>query len=71
MDAETGKPVVSLKLTTDEEDAVLAATERISHFEVTALAFSPDGKLVAVGTSIGQVKLFNAQTGELLPVAGR
>ena len=66
LDAETGKTVVSLKLTTAEEDAVLAATERISHVEATALAFSPDGNVVAVGTSIGQVKLFNARTGELL-----
>ncbi|MHB1037697.1 MAG: WD40 domain-containing protein [Pirellulales bacterium] len=66
LDAGTGKTVVSLKLTTAEEDAVLAATERVSHFEVKALAFSPDGNIVAVGTSIGQVKLFNARTGELV-----
>ena len=66
LDAETGKTVVSLKLTTAEEDAVLAATERVSHFEATALAFSPDGNMVAVGTSIGQVRLFNARTGELV-----
>ncbi|MGD0899264.1 MAG: hypothetical protein ABR915_15615, partial [Thermoguttaceae bacterium] len=66
LDAETGKMVVSLKLTANEEDTVLAATERVSHFEVTALAFSPDGNVVAVGTSIGQVKLFNARTGELV-----
>ena len=43
LDAETGKTVVSLKLTTAEEDAVLAKTERVSHVETTALAFSPDG----------------------------
>ncbi|MGD0899700.1 MAG: protein kinase, partial [Thermoguttaceae bacterium] len=66
LDAQTGKTVVSLKLTTAEEDAVLAATERVSHVEATALAFSPDGNLLAVGTSIGQVKLFNARTGELV-----
>ena len=66
LDAETREPVASLKLTTDEEDAVLAATERVSHFEVKALAFSPDGNVVAVGTSIGQVKLFHARTGELV-----
>jgi serine/threonine-protein kinase len=58
--------VISLDLTTDEEDAVLAATPRVSHFEVTALEFSPDGSLLAVGTSIGQVKLFDATTGELV-----
>jgi WD40 repeat protein len=66
LDAKTGKTVVSLKLTTADEDAVLAATERHSHVETTALAFSPDGKVVAVGTSIGQVKLFTARTGELV-----
>ena len=65
LDAETGKPVVSLKLATADENALLAATERISHFEATALAFSPDGNVLAVGTSIGQVKLFNTRTGEL------
>ena len=40
--------------------------EHFSHFEVTALAFSPDGELLAVGTSIGQIKLFNARTGKLV-----
>ena len=66
LDAETGKIVVSLNLTTADQDAVLAATERISHVEATALAFSPDGNVVAVGTSIGQLKLFDVRTGELL-----
>ncbi len=66
LDAVTGKTVVSLKLSTADEDAVLAATERITHFETTALAFSPKGDLVAIGTSIGQVKLFDAQTGKLI-----
>jgi WD40 repeat protein len=55
----------SLELTTGDEDALLAATGR-SHFEVTALALSPDGKVVAVGTSVGQVKLFSARTGDLV-----
>jgi serine/threonine protein kinase/WD40 repeat protein len=68
LDAETGKTVASLVLTTAEEDAVLAATERVSHIEATALEFSPDGSFVAVGTSIGQVKLYNARTGELIKV---
>ncbi len=66
LDAKTGKMVASLKLTTDEEDALLAAAERVSHFEVEALALSPDGNVAAVGTSIGQVKLFDARTGELV-----
>ena len=66
LDARTGKTVAVLKLTTANEDAVLAASDGVSHFEVTALAFSPDGKVIAVGTSIGQVKLYDAHTGALL-----
>jgi serine/threonine protein kinase/WD40 repeat protein len=65
-DARTGKLVTTLQLRTEQEDTVLNATERVSHFEVDALAFSPDGSRLAVGTSIGQVKLFDARTGELL-----
>lgn len=66
LDGQSGKSLASLKLSTAEEDAVLAATERVFHFEVTGLAFSPDAQVLAVGTSIGQVKLFRAQTGELV-----
>lgn len=66
LDAKTGKTIVSLKLTTDDEDILLAATERVPNFEVSVLVFSPDGNVVAVGTSVGQVKLFNARTGELV-----
>ena len=66
LDGRTGKTVAVLPLTTADEDAVLGATGRGSHFEVTALAFSPDCKVVAVGTSIGQVKIYDARTGALL-----
>jgi WD40 repeat protein len=66
LDAETGATVAALQLSTAEEDAILAATEAVFHFEVTALAFSPVEDVIAVGTSIGQVKLFNAKTGELV-----
>ncbi len=66
LDAETGKTVVSLELTAADLDTVLAATERVSHMEPTALAFAPDGDIVAVGTSIGQVKFFKVRTGELV-----
>jgi len=43
-----------LKLSTPDEDAALAETS-LSYFEARALAFSPAGSLVPVGTSIGQV----------------
>ena len=66
VDFDHAKSVLSLRLTTDDEDAVLAAIERISHIETTALAFSPDGKQIAVGTNVGFVKLFDATSGALL-----
>ncbi len=66
LEIDTGKVVVSSTITDRDENAVLAATPRISHFEVTALAFSPVENLLAVGTSIGQVKLFDARTGRLI-----
>ena len=54
------------ELDEDTPAVVLAATARISHVEPMALAISPDGNLVAVGTSIGQVKLYDAHSGELV-----
>jgi uncharacterized protein (TIGR03067 family) len=63
---ETGERVASLKLSTEEENAVLKATEHVSRFRVTAMEFAPVGDALAVGTDIGQVKLFNARTGELV-----
>jgi WD40 repeat protein len=66
IDAMTGKMLALLKLTNADEDAVLAATPRVSHVEVTALAFTPDGSQLAVGTSTGQIKLFDAHRGKLL-----
>ncbi len=65
-DPATGKSVVILQLTTKDEDAILAKSRRDPYFEIKALAFSPDGKMLAVGTSVGQVKIFNSQTGGLL-----
>jgi WD40 repeat protein len=66
LDAETGKTIVALQLTTKDEYELLAAAQGIPIFKVDAIAFSPAGSVVAVGTSAGQVKLFNARTGELL-----
>ena len=61
-----GHSVVPLKLIAAEEDEILAGTTGLPHCEVSALAFSPMENVVAVGTSLGQVKLFNPRTGELL-----
>jgi WD40 repeat protein len=65
-DAVTGGVVANLQITSEQEDTILAATKRDSHVEVTAVALSPDARFVAVGTSIGQLKLFNARSGELV-----
>ncbi len=66
LDGENGKMVVALPLTTPEEDALLAEAKRTPPYEIKALAFSPDGKAIAVGTSVGQVKVFDAKTGALI-----
>ena len=68
LDAETGDTAVSISLTTQDEDALLATTEgpRDFDFDVGSLAFSPDGTLLAVGTGLGQVKLFDSRTGKLV-----
>ena len=66
LDPRTEKVVSSLKLTTADVDAVLDTTPRITHVEATALAFSPADDVIAVGTSIGQIHVFHARTGELI-----
>jgi serine/threonine protein kinase/WD40 repeat protein len=63
MNADSGK-VVKLQITTRAEYSQLAANKGTPRSEVTAIVFSPDGSLVAIGTSLGQVKLFDARTGE-------
>ena len=57
--------ITALKATSSEEEAILAETQREPRFEVKSLAFSPDSATLAVGTSIGQVKLFDARNGNL------
>ncbi|HKD37072.1 MAG TPA: protein kinase, partial [Pirellulales bacterium] len=63
---KTGIGLADLALTTSDEDALIAETNRVPPLEVKALAFSPDGKTIAVGTSVGQIKLFEPRTGKLL-----
>jgi WD40 repeat protein len=66
-DANSGKAIAALKLFSKEEEDILpAAGQPMRNVEVRALAFSPDSSVLAVGNSIGQVKLFNAQTGAII-----
>ncbi|HEY2251223.1 MAG TPA: protein kinase, partial [Planctomycetaceae bacterium] len=53
-------------LTTSDEDTLWKAIDRSPPFEVAALAFSPDASLLAIGTRLGQVKLFNIQSGKFV-----
>jgi serine/threonine protein kinase len=66
VEANSSRTVTSVDLTTADVNAALASSLTISDFSISALAFSPDGNLLAVGTTIGQVKLFNTHTGELV-----
>jgi WD40 repeat protein len=66
LDSQTGETLVSLSVTSPEEEKLLEAAERAPHFEIEALAFSPDASVLAIGTNAGQVKLFKARTGELV-----
>jgi serine/threonine protein kinase/WD40 repeat protein len=65
IDAERGNSIISLPLLTGTEEKLFAATERTLHFEVTALAFSPNDDVLAIGTNIGQVKLFSVGIREI------
>ena len=66
IDATNKKTIASPILSSEAEKEMLAKIKEDLWYEVTALAFSPDGKQLAVGTSIGQVKLFDAMTGKLV-----
>ncbi len=62
----TGKTFASLQIVAKEEAALLAYPAGAAAFQVSILAFSPDGNTLAVGTNLGQVKLFDVQSGKLL-----
>jgi len=64
-DAQTGKSIMTPKLFNKEEEAILASARHLQYMEAGALAFSPDSSVLAVGHDIGQVKLFDARTGDL------
>ena len=70
-DAASGKLAMQLELLSDEEKTKLkrGGTQPAAFLEtlwVTALAFSPDSNWVAVGTDIGQLKLFEVESGKLV-----
>ena len=54
----------------DDEEAIFAANEQIRQWEVTAIALTADGSTVAVGTSIGQIKLFQRRDRRITAIAG-
>ncbi|WP_425617748.1 protein kinase [Anatilimnocola sp. NA78] len=66
VDAVAAKPLAKLTLISPEENELLKKLKQPLVCEVAALAFSPNGKVLAVGTTQGQVKLFDAVTGELI-----
>ena len=66
LDAGSGAPLATLALFSEEEESILAETQPAPGVEVRALAFSPDSSVVAVGNSLGQVKLFDARSGGLV-----
>ncbi len=70
-DAATGKLARELALLSDEEKAKLRRDHTkpealLETLWVTGVAFSPDSKSVALGTNIGQLKLFEVESGKLL-----
>lgn len=64
IDTETEKVLHSLNLEDLPQDADRPAGQGPTFVEVTAIGFSPDSRTVAVGTSAGQVLLYDVETGE-------
>jgi serine/threonine protein kinase/WD40 repeat protein len=64
LDARIGAALFELTLISPDEEAILKASNReVSEVRVRALKYSPDSSVLAVGTSIGLVKLFDPKTG--------
>lgn len=66
IDSETDQVVTSLDLSDLPDDDDRPADQGPTFVEATAIAFSPDGNLLAVGTSVGHLKLYIAATGKLV-----
>jgi serine/threonine protein kinase/WD40 repeat protein len=65
-DAATGNVVATLQLLDADEAASFPCTDTDTLYVVNALEFSPDGSELAVGSSAGQVKMFDPRSGKLL-----
>lgn len=62
LDAKIGAALFELTLLTADEEAILKASNReASEVRIRALEYSPDSSVLAVGTSVGLVKLFDAR----------
>jgi len=64
-DLNLKKLVLKLKVAPSETEKENGAVQKKppTPVEITSLAFSPDGKTIAIGNSIGQVRLYDAATG--------
>ncbi|MGA2615986.1 MAG: protein kinase [Thermoguttaceae bacterium] len=72
LDAKTGRTIRTLKLFSKEEETLLLRNETVQEADaaVMTLAFSPDSRVLAAGSRLGQVKLFDLATGDFLRSLG-
>ena len=66
IDTESGKVLTSLDFSRFPKDADRAAEDGPTFVEVTAITFSPHSDVLAVGTSVGYLWLFNVDSGEFI-----
>jgi serine/threonine protein kinase/WD40 repeat protein len=66
LDGDKGSNLASLRVTSDQEATLLAGLKGLPRYSGhIPVAVSPQGTTIAMGSVNGQVKLFNAATGEL------
>lgn len=66
VDTKTGKETAALQIVDDEALKATADTNPVDYVQADAIKYSPDGTLIAVGNNIGQVRIFDAKSGELI-----
>ena len=64
IDTKTRKLVAKPQLMTEDEEATIAAHGNRVSMQVRALSFSHDSSMLAIGHSTGQVKMFDARSGQ-------